>query len=358
MKNFTESFLFSKIFCIFAITLNQIKLFLKMKKLKELYTTKEKFCKYTEEATDINKIFGRYYDFNNWLLQKMSETTDAELLAHLTSVQLSMIDKCIRWTNNENIKEKDFARNWNSSLIRKVCDTAETWDKINNTELDTNKTFLKWIAETVNELLLCDDYATVVYCFKVLERKRFINLKDLQGHVIEHYRQAKQKENTFKTMEQTVIPRLKVNGDLVYDYTNKLYYHWISKDEMTFNECLERGLSVTYLGTSRMLNATCYPPESKQTSLLIGFADPTNAVQYNTALKQAEAKKKQLQKLVDKQDEKNLNDYMFQIQCYNKLPKCDETLIDKRPTPTKEEIEEVVNSVITETTVVDNTTIV
>lgn len=193
-------------------------------KLREL---EQRFKEKSEKVGDTNEMYDLYESFYQWL-NGQKDCSD-----ELIRVKYTLLYKALRWFDSLHIREKDLSKHWNKSLVKRIVSSAEKEKQyIENGRGSSDEAKIDrelWMNELKEEM----DFATVVYCYRILEKTEVITIPSLLSLV-----GSSNKQSTLQAIKR---PRIGSNSDFIMDDGRK-YWHAGAKELMTYDECTERGL--------------------------------------------------------------------------------------------------------------------
>lgn len=218
-------------------------------KLKQLEL---RFSEKMEKVTDTNEMYDLYESFYQWL--KKQKGCSDELLR----VEYTILYRALRWFDALHIREKDLSKHWNKSLIKIIASAAEREkqytangrDLSDEAEIDRDL----WVNALNKEM----DFATVVYCYRILERAEVFPIPKALSIL-----DSKQDHHKVQTV---LRPRTGSDGSFIKDDGRK-YWHVDAKELMTYDECTQRGLNHCLLAYA----------DGNLKGLFVGFAEPDNS---------------------------------------------------------------------------------
>lgn len=306
--------------------------------IKEIYDIKDRFSKFAETCNNQQEFFSKSQSYYRWLDEnaKAVQHSDTVVYAHLQSIQLWLIHKLIYWTTTNNISIKNFSTSWNKQMVEQALIFRDRWIKIPYRERkEKDSTYFDERTALFNKIKDCSDFASMVGCYSAMESLGDFNLEEMGKKLVAAAYGERRKQEKVDSIQKKSVPRLTVNGDVLLVPLNTVFFNNQTKEEMTYDECLERGLDLTSLCNTKHIKD--HPNDSKQT-LPFNFVDEQQQdtdfrkFYYNIALKNAIDKKKPLQKKIDSGDFEAEDD--VKLSYYNSLPSPDydfmEMYLDKR----------------------------
>ncbi len=267
---------------------------------KELADVREKFLTgFENKETPIEKFkfCERYYNYID-KFTKEGNWDKPMTLAKLSKEKFDALYAVVNLVNESGLKPKDLSNNWNSQAVGKIL----SFVKDSKASGSTNKDAQNEIVLFIDKL---SDFPTKVGCWNLLSEVSTFSIKSFGNTFIEIQRQEEQREKFLKSRESFNY-RLCRDGSLHCEPIGQVYYNHQTKEHMTFDECVEQGLSVAWLGNSKYVECKPYP-EYSQGSLLMQFIDEGDEESMAIALENAEKKKKSLDNLIAKADSTSVN---------------------------------------------------
>lgn len=192
-------------------------------KLKELELRFNEKC---ENASDTNEVYDLYETFYQWLNKQ--EGGGKELLR----VKHTLLYKALRWFDVLHIREKDLSKHWNKGLVKRIATCAEKEKqymengRASSVEAQIDREL--WVTELSDEM----DFATVVYCYRILENSGIFSIPLLLSSL----------DSTIGQPTVQTVLRPRYDGKLTIKDDGRKYWNAETGELMTYDECSERGL--------------------------------------------------------------------------------------------------------------------
>ena len=267
---------------------------------KELSDVKEKFLTgFESKETPVEKFkfCERYYNYIDKII-KEGNWDKSMTLAKLSKEKFDVLHVVVNLVNESGLKPKDLSNNWNSQAVGKVLSFVKDAKASGSVNKDTQNEIILFVDKLT-------DFPTKVGCWNLISEVSTISIKSFGSIFVETQRQEAQREKFLKSRESFNY-RLCRDGSLHCEPIGQVYYNHQTKEHMTFDECVEQGLSVAWLGNSKHVEGKPYP-EYSQGSLVMQFIDEGDEESMAIALENAEKKRKSLDNLIAKADTTSVN---------------------------------------------------
>lgn len=279
---------------------------------KELADVREKFLtgfENKEAPIEKFKFCERYYNYINKII-KDGDWDKQMTLAKLSKEKFDVLYMAVNVVDENGLKAKDLTKEWNSIAVGKILSF------INDSKESATKDSQNEIVSFIDRIA---DFSTKVYCWSLFSQVSSFSIKTFGNSFVEIQRQEEQREKLLKSRE-SINYRLCRDGSLHCEPIGQVYYNHQTKEHMTFDECVEQGLSVAWLGNSKYVEGKPYP-EYSQGSLLMQFIDEGDEESMAIALENAEKKRKSLDNLIAKADSTSVNydAFISVLEAYDKF---------------------------------------
>lgn len=197
--------------------------------LKELLKTKNSFKEFTmKNSSNIKLVLEKSEKYFNWLNDSIAIEKDETIKTKLIVEWLKHIDSSIRLCDKNGVKHIEISSNWNTKLVGLVLNAVKAYREesamLQEKDSESQPKAYTNIEIAMGRLIRETDFATTLYCFKILSEKNPItglpiydikeSIKQLENPIDFKETETKEDEeflsqNTIQVDDQTLEVMLK-----------------------------------------------------------------------------------------------------------------------------------------------------